>query len=93
MPKLGLGFGGKVNSDAKLAAAGRLVVDTEISAKELIRCKSYDFSTLVNTILKPPVDRRHHRLDEDALRGAYQVGGFSFAQFFFLKLPNIFRKK
>lgn len=36
----------------KSAACGRLVCDVEISAKELIRCKSYHLTELATQILK-----------------------------------------
>lgn len=36
----------------KNAACGRMICDIQISAKELIRCKSYHLSELVNQILK-----------------------------------------
>ncbi|XP_067896670.1 DNA polymerase alpha catalytic subunit [Heterodontus francisci] len=48
MPKLG-GRGGFVE---KNAACGRLMCDIEISAKELIRCKSYNLTELVHQVLK-----------------------------------------
>ncbi|XP_041067898.1 DNA polymerase alpha catalytic subunit isoform X1 [Carcharodon carcharias] len=48
MPKLG-GRGGFVE---KNAACGRLICDVEISAKELIRCKSYNLTELVHQVLK-----------------------------------------
>ncbi|XP_038658169.1 DNA polymerase alpha catalytic subunit [Scyliorhinus canicula] len=48
MPKLG-GRGGFVE---KNAACGRLICDIEISAKELIRCKSYNLTELVHQVLK-----------------------------------------
>ncbi|XP_072901729.1 DNA polymerase alpha catalytic subunit isoform X1 [Hemitrygon akajei] len=48
MPKLG-GRGGFAE---KNAACGRLICDVEISAKELIRCKSYSLTELVHQILK-----------------------------------------
>uniref|UniRef100_A0A4W4EWK2 DNA polymerase n=1 Tax=Electrophorus electricus TaxID=8005 RepID=A0A4W4EWK2_ELEEL len=48
MPKLG-GRGGFAE---KSAACGRLVCDVEISAKELIRCRSYHLTELVAHILK-----------------------------------------
>lgn len=51
MPRLSnaTGFkGGSVSS----AACGRLVCDVKISAKELIRCRSYDLTELVNHVLK-----------------------------------------
>lgn len=34
------------------AACGRMICDIEISAKELIRCKSYHLSELVSQVLK-----------------------------------------
>ncbi|XP_067848908.1 DNA polymerase alpha catalytic subunit isoform X2 [Heptranchias perlo] len=48
MPKLG-GRGGFAE---KNAACGRLICDVEISAKELIRCKSYSLTQLVHQVLK-----------------------------------------
>ncbi|XP_062841851.1 DNA polymerase alpha catalytic subunit [Trichomycterus rosablanca] len=48
MPKLG-GRGGFAE---KSAACGRLVCDVEISAKELIRCRSYNLTELSSQILK-----------------------------------------
>uniref|UniRef100_W5KK76 DNA polymerase n=1 Tax=Astyanax mexicanus TaxID=7994 RepID=W5KK76_ASTMX len=48
MPKLG-GRGGFAE---KSAACGRLVCDVEVSAKELIRCKSYHLTELAAQILK-----------------------------------------
>ncbi|KAF4797856.1 hypothetical protein TURU_069929 [Turdus rufiventris] len=48
MPKLG-GRGGFAERNA---ACGRMICDVEISAKELIRCKSYHLSELVHQILK-----------------------------------------
>ncbi|XP_076212107.1 DNA polymerase alpha catalytic subunit isoform X2 [Aptenodytes patagonicus] len=48
MPKLG-GRGGFAERNA---ACGRMICDVEISAKELIRCKSYHLSELVRQILK-----------------------------------------
>ncbi|XP_032534928.1 DNA polymerase alpha catalytic subunit isoform X2 [Chiroxiphia lanceolata] len=48
MPKLG-GRGGFAE---RSAACGRMICDVEISAKELIRCKSYHLSELVHQILK-----------------------------------------
>ncbi|XP_078265270.1 DNA polymerase alpha catalytic subunit [Rhinoraja longicauda] len=52
MPKLG-GRGGFAE---KNAACGRLICDVEISAKELIRCKSYSLTELVHQILKTERD-------------------------------------
>ncbi|XP_015196960.2 DNA polymerase alpha catalytic subunit isoform X1 [Lepisosteus oculatus] len=48
MPKLG----GRSGFAEKNAACGRMICDVEISAKELIRCKSYHLSELVAQILK-----------------------------------------
>ncbi|XP_041439480.1 DNA polymerase alpha catalytic subunit-like isoform X1 [Xenopus laevis] len=48
MPKLGGGSGFAERN----AACGRIICDIEISAKELIRCKSYHLSELVHQILK-----------------------------------------
>uniref|UniRef100_UPI00398E84DD DNA polymerase alpha catalytic subunit n=1 Tax=Pristiophorus japonicus TaxID=55135 RepID=UPI00398E84DD len=48
MPKLG----GRGRFAEKNAACGRLICDVEISAKELIRCKSYNLTELVHQILK-----------------------------------------
>ncbi|XP_072850377.2 DNA polymerase alpha catalytic subunit isoform X4 [Pogona vitticeps] len=48
MPKLG----GRSGFAEKNAACGRMICDVEISAKELIRCKSYHLTELVSQILK-----------------------------------------
>ncbi|XP_070842398.1 DNA polymerase alpha catalytic subunit isoform X2 [Chaetodon trifascialis] len=48
MPKLG----GRSAFTEKSATCGRLVCDVEISAKELIRCKSYHLTELVAQVLK-----------------------------------------
>ncbi|XP_062982560.1 DNA polymerase alpha catalytic subunit [Elgaria multicarinata webbii] len=48
MPKLG----GRSGFAEKNATCGRMICDVEISAKELIRCKSYHLSELVSQILK-----------------------------------------
>ncbi|KAG7487342.1 hypothetical protein MATL_G00022240 [Megalops atlanticus] len=48
MPKLG----GRSGFAEKSATCGRMVCDVEISAKELIRCKSYHLSELVAQVLK-----------------------------------------
>ncbi|XP_034562233.1 DNA polymerase alpha catalytic subunit [Notolabrus celidotus] len=58
MPKLG----GRGSFAEKSATCGRLVCDVEISAKELIRCKSYHMTELTAQVLKtervtvPPED-------------------------------------
>uniref|UniRef100_A0A671X5N3 DNA polymerase n=1 Tax=Sparus aurata TaxID=8175 RepID=A0A671X5N3_SPAAU len=48
MPKLG----GRSSFAEKSATCGRLVCDVEISAKELIRCKSYHLTELAAQVLK-----------------------------------------
>ncbi|XP_028935411.1 DNA polymerase alpha catalytic subunit [Ornithorhynchus anatinus] len=48
VPKLG-GRGGFAE---RTAACGRLICDVEVSARELIRCKSYHLSELVRQVLK-----------------------------------------
>uniref|UniRef100_A0AAY5JXK8 DNA-directed DNA polymerase n=1 Tax=Esox lucius TaxID=8010 RepID=A0AAY5JXK8_ESOLU len=48
MPKLG----GRSGFAEKSATCGRLVCDVEISAKELIRCKSYHLTELASQVLK-----------------------------------------
>uniref|UniRef100_A0A8D1TER6 DNA polymerase n=2 Tax=Sus scrofa TaxID=9823 RepID=A0A8D1TER6_PIG len=48
MPKLG----GRSGFGERNATCGRMICDVEISAKELIRCKSYHLSELVQHILK-----------------------------------------
>uniref|UniRef100_A0A8C9JYC9 DNA polymerase alpha catalytic subunit n=1 Tax=Panthera tigris altaica TaxID=74533 RepID=A0A8C9JYC9_PANTA len=48
MPKLG----GRSGLGERNATCGRMICDVEISAKELIRCKSYHLSELVQQILK-----------------------------------------
>ncbi|XP_043928239.1 DNA polymerase alpha catalytic subunit [Protopterus annectens] len=48
MPKLG----GRSGFAERNAACGRMICDIQISAKELIRCKSYNLSELVHQILK-----------------------------------------
>ncbi|OXB62902.1 hypothetical protein ASZ78_001024 [Callipepla squamata] len=48
MPKLG----GRGGFGERNAACGRMICDVEVSAKELIRCKSYHLSELVHQILK-----------------------------------------
>ncbi|KAJ6667574.1 hypothetical protein lerEdw1_016695 [Lerista edwardsae] len=57
----------------KNAACGRMICDIQISAKELIRCKSYHLSELVNQILKmervaiPPEEIRNMYSDSSRL--------------------------
>uniref|UniRef100_A0A803TRE8 DNA polymerase n=1 Tax=Anolis carolinensis TaxID=28377 RepID=A0A803TRE8_ANOCA len=69
MPKLG----GRSGFAEKSATCGRMVCDVEISAKELIRCKSYHLTDLVNQILKkervtiPPEEIRNMYSDSRQL--------------------------
>ena len=52
------------------ATTGRLVCDLKISAKELIRCKSYDLGALVEKLLGKSQEKRTE-VDPDAMRKAY----------------------
>uniref|UniRef100_A0A8C1X1C3 DNA polymerase n=1 Tax=Cyprinus carpio TaxID=7962 RepID=A0A8C1X1C3_CYPCA len=69
MPKLG----GRSGFAEKSATCGRLVCDVEISAKELIRCKSYHLTELAAQILKtervvvPPENIRNFYSDSPHL--------------------------
>ena len=54
----------------KQATTGRLVCDLKISAKELIRCKSYDLGALVEKLLGKPQENRKE-VDVDVMRKAY----------------------
>ena len=61
--------GGKRTLD-RTATTGRLVCDLKISAKELIRCKSYDLASLAEKLLgKPAIGREI--IDDDKMRKAY----------------------
>ncbi|XP_061660924.1 DNA polymerase alpha catalytic subunit isoform X2 [Syngnathoides biaculeatus] len=63
MPKLG----GRSAFAEKNATCGRLVCDTEISAKELIRCKSYHLTDLVAQLLKT----ERVTIPEESIRNFY----------------------
>nr|XP_060626106.1 DNA polymerase alpha catalytic subunit [Anolis sagrei ordinatus] len=69
MPKLG----GRSGFAEKNATCGRMICDVEISAKELIRCKSYHLTELVKQILKvervtiPPEEIRNMYSDSRQL--------------------------
>ncbi|XP_060090074.1 DNA polymerase alpha catalytic subunit [Heteronotia binoei] len=69
MPKLG----GRSGFAERNAACGRMICDVEISAKELIRCKSYHLSELVSQVLKmervtiPPEEIRNMYSDSHHL--------------------------
>ena len=52
---------------------GRLVCDLKISAKELIRCKSYDLGPLVERLLGKPAEERQELSSDDVLK-AFDVG-------------------
>nr|XP_034328264.1 DNA polymerase alpha catalytic subunit isoform X1 [Crassostrea gigas] len=65
MPKLS-GPGHRGFAD-KTAACGRLVCDIKLSAKELIRSRSYDLTELANVILKS----KRLELDYDQIRNMY----------------------
>ena len=47
---------------------GRLVCDIKISAKELIRCRSYDLSELVSQILH----EKRHEVDPEEIAVRYK---------------------
>lgn len=65
-------FGGQRGRSGgeKLVMTGRLVCDLKISAKELIRCKSYDLATLAEKLLGRPAETREV-LSNDSMRGCY----------------------
>ncbi|XP_077411185.1 DNA polymerase alpha catalytic subunit isoform X2 [Vanacampus margaritifer] len=63
MPKLG----GRGAFAEKSATCGRLVCDTEISAKELIRCKSYHLTELAAQVLKT----ERATIPEESIRNLY----------------------
>ena len=52
------------------ATTGRLLCDLKISAKELIRCKSYDLGALVEKLLGKSQENRVE-IDAEAMRKAY----------------------
>lgn len=55
----------------KQAMVGRCVADLKISAKELIRCKSYELGALVEKCLREGTDDTRPKLTPDTLRKAY----------------------
>ena len=61
--------GGKKTLD-RFATTGRLVCDLKISAKELIRCKSYDLATLSEKLLGKSAIKREI-IDDEKMRKAY----------------------
>lgn len=67
-------FQGRGAYAEKSATCGRLVCDVEISAKELIRCKSYHLTELAAHILK--VERV--TIPQENIRNLYRSAGISF---------------
>lgn len=61
------GHGGRGFSE-KSAACGRLLCDIKISARELLRCRSYDLTELSNQILK----QKRVELEFDDIRNMYR---------------------
>ena len=59
---------GAKNSAGSNATCGRLVCDLQISAKELIRCRSYDLTELVSHVLK----EKRNEVDPDQIRTFYK---------------------
>ena len=68
VPPFSSGKGGRVND--KQAVTGRLVCDLKMSAKELIRCKSYDLPSLAEKLLGKSSEDRV-QVDPDVMRSAY----------------------
>ena len=62
------GSGGAKGSAVAGATSGRLVCDVAISARELVRCKSYDLTELTSQLLK----ERRKEIDADEIRGRYK---------------------
>ena len=48
--------------------SGRLLCDVKISATELVRCRSYDLTELVSSILK----EKRVEVDVDQIRGIFK---------------------
>ena len=55
----------------KQATTGRLLCDLKISAKELIRCKSYDLGALVEKLLPGKPQENRKEVDVEKMRKAY----------------------
>ncbi|CAG5130361.1 unnamed protein product, partial [Candidula unifasciata] len=68
MPKLAQSHG-RATFAEKSAVCGRMMCDVQISARELIRCRSYDLSELVKQVLK--TDRTD--LDYDEVREMFST--------------------
>ena len=62
------GHGGAKSSAASSAASGRLICDVQISARELIRCKSYDLTELTSQLLH----EKRREIDQDEIRSRYR---------------------
>ena len=58
---------GKSSQIDPSATCGRIICDTMISARELIRAKSYDLTEIVSQVLR----QKREELDADQLRIAY----------------------
>ncbi|ELU17443.1 hypothetical protein CAPTEDRAFT_228337 [Capitella teleta] len=67
MPKLSNTHGSK-GAPSSTAVSGRLVCDVKISAKELIRCRSYDLTELVFQVLK---GEKRSEIDGDQILSYY----------------------
>ncbi|KAL8595946.1 hypothetical protein ACOMHN_018258 [Nucella lapillus] len=70
MPRLSGGFG-RATFAEKSAMCGRLLCDVKISAKELIRCKSYDLTELASHILH----QKRQPLDYEEIKDMYGTSG------------------
>ncbi|GFN73923.1 DNA polymerase, partial [Plakobranchus ocellatus] len=70
MPKLGHGQG-RATFAEKTAVCGRMMCDVQISARELIRCRSYDLTVLTSDVLK------QHRIEADyeEVKSMFQSSG------------------
>lgn len=62
------GAGRGTSFGEKSAACGRMVCDVKISAKELIRVRSYDLTELVHHVLK----QKRIEVDYDSVRNMYR---------------------
>ncbi|GFR77685.1 DNA polymerase, partial [Elysia marginata] len=67
MPKLGHGHG-RSSFAEKTAVCGRMMCDVQISARELIRCRSYDLTVLTSDVLK----LNRIEVDYDEVKAMYQ---------------------
>ena len=60
---------GKSTQIDKSVTAGRIVCDTMISARELIRAKSYDLTELVTQVLR----QKRDDIEPEQLKAAYRL--------------------